>query len=107
MEQKTVLKALAALSQAHRLQLFRALVVAGKTGSTPSTLAKRITVAPATLSFHLKELMHAGLITQERNGRHLIYRADFQRMSDLLAYLTENCCLGETCIEPTATSCAR
>jgi DNA-binding transcriptional ArsR family regulator len=105
MKEITVLKALAALSQAHRLRVFRALVVAGKTGSTPSTIAKRLAVAPATLSFHLKELMNAGLITQERDGRNLIYRADFQRMNDLLAYLTENCCRGETVIEPAKISC--
>jgi DNA-binding transcriptional ArsR family regulator len=105
MKESTALKALAALSQAHRLRVFRALVVAGKAGSTPSAIAKRFTLAPATLSFHLKELMNAGLITQERDGRSLIYRADFQRMNDLLAYLTENCCLGETGIEPAKASC--
>jgi ArsR family transcriptional regulator, arsenate/arsenite/antimonite-responsive transcriptional repressor len=100
MKELAVLKSLAALSQANRLRVFRALVVAGKSGATPTTVAKRLKVSPATLSFHLKELLNAGLVTQERNGRNLIYRADFQRMDDLLAYLTENCCQGEKCAPP-------
>lgn len=100
MKQTIVLKSLAALSQAHRLRVFRALVVAGKAGSTPTTIAKGLKVSPATLSFHLKELLNAGLITQERSGRHLIYRANFPLMNDLLAYLTENCCQGEQCAGP-------
>ena len=62
--------------------------------------------AAATLSFHLKELMNAGLISQERNGRYLIYRVAFGQMNGLLAYLTENCCQGaEDCLDATATSC--
>jgi ArsR family transcriptional regulator, arsenate/arsenite/antimonite-responsive transcriptional repressor len=101
MKEPAVLKSLAALSQAHRLRVFRALVVAGKSGATPTNIAGRIKVSPATLSFHLKELLNAGLISQQRSGRNLIYRADFQRMNDVLAYLTENCCQGEICI-PTA-----
>ncbi|HEX9208599.1 MAG TPA: helix-turn-helix domain-containing protein [Steroidobacteraceae bacterium] len=107
MKEPAVLKSLAALAQAHRLRVFRALVVAGPAGSTPTTLAKRIKVSPATLSFHLKELLTAGLITQQRSGRHLIYRADFGRMNDLLAYLTENCCVGERCAEPVLPTCSR
>jgi ArsR family transcriptional regulator, arsenate/arsenite/antimonite-responsive transcriptional repressor len=107
MKEPVVLKSLGALSQAHRLRVFRALVVTGKAGSTPTTIAKRLKVPPATLSFHLKELLNAGLITQERSGRYLIYRADFQRMNDLLAYLTENCCHGEPCAEPVPTACKR
>ena len=97
MKEKTVLKALAALSQVNRLRLFRALVVAGQAGLTPSAIAKRLKVAPATLSFHLKELSNAGLITQERNGRNLIYRADYAAMTGLLTYMTENCCQGAAC----------
>jgi ArsR family transcriptional regulator len=100
MKEPAVLKSLAALSQARRLRVFRALVVAGKSGSTPTSIASRMKVSPATLSFHLKELLNASLITRERNGRTLIYRADFQHMNNLLAYLTENCCQGEECAQP-------
>jgi DNA-binding transcriptional ArsR family regulator len=107
MKEPAVLRSLDALSQAHRLRVFRALVVSGRAGSTPTTIAKRLKVSPATLSFHLKELLNAGLVTQERDGRHLIYRADFQRMNDLLAYLTENCCQGEQCAEPVQAACKR
>ena len=95
MKLSEVLRSLAALSQENRLKVFRALVTAGPAGSTPTTIARRLKLQPATLSFHLKELANAGLVTQERRGRQLIYRADYARMSSLLAYLTENCCRGE------------
>jgi len=62
-------------------------------------------IPPATLSFHLKELLSAGLVTQERQGRHLVYRASFERMNALLGYLTENCCQGEVCAPLASTSC--
>ncbi len=106
MEEKNVVKALAALAQANRLQVFRSLVIAGQQGSTPGELGEYLGVPNATLSFHLKELMNAGLISQERNGRNLIYRVDFGQMNGVLAYLTENCCLGaEDCLDASATSC--
>lgn len=95
MKESAVLKALTALAQLNRLRVFRKLVIAGHAGSTPTTIAKQMKLQPATLSFHLKELMNAGLVTQERSGRNLIYRADFARTNDLLAYLSENCCQGE------------
>ena len=97
MQEIDVVRALAALAQAVRLRVFRALVVAGPAGLTPGDLSAQLEVAANTLSFHLKELSHAGLITQERQGRHLIYRAAFDTMNALLAYLTENCCEGEAC----------
>lgn len=107
MEEKDVVKALAALAQASRLQVFRCLVVAGKPGATPGQLAQSLGVPGATLSFHLKELLGAGLISQERNGRYLTYRVEFARMNDLVAYLTENCCQGaESCLDATAIACA-
>ncbi|MBL0150087.1 MAG: helix-turn-helix transcriptional regulator [Ideonella sp.] len=106
MEEQDVVKALAALAQSSRLQVFRALVVAGPSGMTPGTMADGLGVPAATLSFHLKELMHAGLVSQERVGRNLIYRAAFDRMSELLAYLTHHCCQGEGCAVPSAASCA-
>jgi DNA-binding transcriptional ArsR family regulator len=79
--------------------------VAGQAGLTPGSLAETLGVAPNTLSFHLKELVHADLVTQERIGRNLIYRAQFDRMNAVLAYLTANCCQGETCLDPSVTRC--
>ncbi|KAA0089264.1 ArsR/SmtB family transcription factor [Trinickia soli] len=105
MEQKDVVRALAALAHELRLRVFRMLVVAGRGGLTPGTIAEELDVPNATLSFHLKELMHAGLVTQERDGRSLIYRTAFEQMNALLAFLTENCCQGEACLEPGADSC--
>ena len=99
--------ALAALAHPVRLGLFRALVVAGSGGLTPGVMHKESGVAPATLSFHLKELAMAGLVTQERASRNLIYRAEFERMNAVLGYLTKNCCQGESCgLEVTAPACA-
>lgn len=95
-EDQTVL-ALGALAHTQRLRVFRALVVAGLGGLTPSVLADQLDVARNTLSFHLKELSHAGLVTIEQQGRNLIYRADFSRMNGLLGYLTEHCCQGAPC----------
>ena len=97
MQETDVVRALDALAQEVRLRVFRALVVAGPAGLTPGDLAAQLEVAPNTLSFHLKELSHAGLISQERQGRNLIYRAAFDTMNALLAYLTENCCEGQGC----------
>ena len=97
MEEQDVIQALAALAQPVRLQVFRALVVAGPEGLTPTLLAAGLGVSPSSLSFHLKELTHAGLISQERASRHLIYRARFERMNGLMAYLTDNCCEGAAC----------
>jgi DNA-binding transcriptional ArsR family regulator len=105
MESNTVVKALAALAQASRLEIFRALVVAGKAGQTPGVLAETLGVTPNTLSFHLKELVNADLVTQERMGRNLIYRAQFERMAAVLTYLTQNCCQGQTCVADAATAC--
>jgi len=106
MEEQSIVKALAALAHPNRLQVFRSLVVAGKAGATPGQLGDQLGVPNATLSFHLKELMNAGLISQERSGRNLIYRVDFGQMNGLLTYLTENCCQGtETCLDTPATPC--
>ncbi len=81
------------------------MVVAGNEGLTPGALAERLEVAPNALSFHLKELAHAGLIGQERQGRHLIYRASFDSMNELLSYLTQHCCQGAACLLPDAVAC--
>ena len=92
---------MAALSQVNRLRLFRLLVVAGQHGATPGALGRKLKVSPATLSFHLKELVNSGLVTQQRDGRNLIYRADYAAMNELLGYMTENCCGGPAPAVPT------
>ena len=97
MQEDQAISALNALAHTQRLRVFRALVVAGPGGLTPSTLADQLDVARNTLSFHLKELAHAGLVTIEQQGRNLIYRADFTQMNGLLGYLTEHCCQGGVC----------
>ena len=104
MEDKIVIKALAALAQPNRLHIFRALVVQGAKGLTPALLAEQLGMPANTLSFHLKELMHAELISQERSGRNLIYRAQFAHMNAVLNYLTQNCCQGEACLSPSTTT---
>jgi len=105
-EERDVVQSLAALAQPIRLQVFRALVVRGASGLTPGAMAEGLGIPPNTLSFHLKELTHAGLVTQERASRNIIYRAAFDRMNTLLAYLTENCCQGDNCaVEATANPC--
>ncbi len=107
MEDMDAVKALAALAQVHRLRVYRALVVAGPNGLSPGTIAAQLELPAATLSFHLKELMFAGMVTQTREGRNLIYRASFDRMNALLAFLTANCCEGGPCeLRATASSCA-
>jgi DNA-binding transcriptional ArsR family regulator len=105
MEEKNVIQALAALAQPVRLQVFRALVVAGPAGLTPGVLAEQLGVPSTSLSFHLKELTHANLVSQKRDGRNLIYRAVFEQMNALLGYLTENCCQGEACLVDSSTAC--
>lgn len=106
MKEDVVVRSLAALAQPVRLQVFRALVVAGPLGMTPSTMAEGLGISSSALSFHLKELLHAGLVSQERASRHLIYRAEFAHMNALLAYLTQNCCQGEACaVDVQAAGC--
>ncbi len=97
MNEHTVIQSLAALAHEHRLRVFRALVVAGDEGLTPGVITEQLDIAPTKLSFHLKELANAGLVTQQRDGRNLIYRASYVHMNGLLAYLTENCCQGAEC----------
>ena len=104
-QESQTLRALTALSQAVRLRAFRELVVAGPTGMTPGAIAERLDVPPSSLSFHLKELVHADLVSAEPQGRHLIYRAQFDRMNALLGYLTEHCCGGQPCEVQVAAAC--
>ena len=97
MNEVSVIKALSALAQTNRLQIFRELVQKGTEGITPALISESLGIAANTLSFHLKEFMNADLISQERSGRNLIYRAQFDRMNAVLSFLTQNCCQGEPC----------
>jgi ArsR family transcriptional regulator len=106
MEEKTAIASLAALAQTMRLRIFRALVGAGPDGMTPGALSAMLDVPASTLSFHLKELTHAGLVTQERESRNLIYRPSITQMNDLLGYLTDHCCQGAPCGVVAASACA-
>lgn len=105
MEEQQIIRSLAALAQTHRLKVFRLLVVAGQQGLTPGALAEALELPAATLSFHLKELTNAGMVTQERVSRNMVYRAAFDHMNALLAYLTDNCCQGEACMPASTTAC--
>lgn len=95
MEIKDATLALAALGQATRLSIFRLLVEAGPDGLMAGDIAQALSLPGATLSFHLKELGGAGLIQGESRGRYICYRADFGAMTDLIAFLTRNCCGGK------------
>lgn len=103
MNEADVIRALSALAQDTRLRIFRMLVVAGPTGLQPGHMAETLGAPPNALSFHLKELVHAGLASSERDGRHLIYRAHFAQMNALLGFLTAHCCEGQPCeVQPVA-----
>lgn len=105
MEESDVVTALAALAHPVRLRVFRALVVSGPAGLTPGVMQEGLAIPATTLSFHLKELANAGLVTAERASRHLVYRAAFDRMNGVLGYLTENCCDGAACAPTAAALC--
>lgn len=92
MDQPQALAALGALAQETRLQLYRLLAASGPAGLSAGSIAERLGVIPSSLSFHLQNLVQAGLITQRRTGRQMIYAAECGTMSALLTYLTENCC---------------
>ncbi|WP_338768924.1 metalloregulator ArsR/SmtB family transcription factor [Massilia sp. METH4] len=97
MQTKEVLAALAALAQESRLAVFRLLVQAGPAGLAASKIADKLDIAPSSLSFHLKELTHAKLLSSKQEGRFVIYSADIQTMNGLIGFLTENCCGGVPC----------
>src|SRR5271163_3328611 len=108
MDKRAAIAALGALAQETRLDLFRLLVTIGPEGLPAGVIADRLGVLPASLSFHLQQLVHASLIAQRRLGRQPIYSAEYGAMNDLLAYLTENCCGRDTVCVPTcdpAASC--
>ncbi|SHM93109.1 DNA-binding transcriptional regulator, ArsR family [Duganella sacchari] len=97
MNTKQTLAALAALAQESRLAVFRLLVQTGPAGLAASKIGERLEIAPSSLSFHLKELTHAGLIGSRQDGRYVIYSADVGAMNGLINFLTENCCGGAPC----------
>ena len=98
MQTAAAIKGLAALAQESRLRIYRLLVQRGPEGIAAGTIAERLGIAGATLSFHLKELAHAGLVTPRQDGRFIYYSANYAAMNGLLAYLTENCCQGQGCL---------
>lgn len=104
METKNAVTALAALAQGSRLAIFRALVQAGPAGLAAGRISELTGIAPSSLSFHLKELSHAGLADSRQDGRFVIYSARFETMNGLLDYLTDNCCGGNPCTP--AAKCA-
>ena len=94
MDSNQIVQALAALAHETRLALFRMLVERGPEGLPAGVIAERLGIPPSSLTFHVQHLHRAGLITQRRMSRHLIYAAEFAAMKGLVAYLTENCCGG-------------
>jgi len=95
MESIAAVRALGALAQETRLSVFRLLVQQGPSGVAAGEIAEQLEIAPATLSFHLKELSHAGLVSARQDGRFIFYGANFETMNELLAYMTENCCAAD------------
>lgn len=102
MDSAAVVTALGALAQEHRLAVFRLLVQTGDEGMPAGAIAEALGVPNSSLSFHLAQLSRAGLVTQERKSRSLIYTADYAAMNALLGYLTENCCAGASCVPDAA-----
>jgi ArsR family transcriptional regulator len=97
METKNVISALSALAQESRLAVFRALVQTGPEGMAATKISEQIGIPPSSLSFHLKEMTHADLVTSRQDGRFVIYAANFKTMNGLIGFLTENCCGGNSC----------
>jgi ArsR family transcriptional regulator len=106
METKSAIGALAALAQESRLAVFRLLVQTGPGGMAASKIAEQLGVPSSSLSFHLKELTHAGLIVPRQDGRFILYSASFNTMNALVGFLTENCCGGNPCVPSTNAACA-
>jgi len=103
----SVIAALSALAQESRLAVFRLLVQAGPEGLAASKIAEILDIAPSSLSFHLKELTHANMISPKKAGRSLIYSTNFETMNALLGFLTENCCGGNVCSSASVSACSK
>jgi DNA-binding transcriptional ArsR family regulator len=106
METKAVVSALAALAQDSRLAVFRVLVQAGPAGLAAGKISELTHIPPSSLSFHLKELSHAGMVDSQQAGRFVIYTANFSTMNALLGFLTENCCGGNPCSPVCSPACS-
>jgi ArsR family transcriptional regulator, arsenate/arsenite/antimonite-responsive transcriptional repressor len=100
MDTKGAVAALGALAQASRLEVFRLLVRRGPAGLAAGEISERVGVPPTTLSFHLAQLSHAGLVTSRREGRSILYAADYGGMQGLMGFLTDNCCQEGSCAPP-------
>lgn len=105
MDTKQVITALAALAQESRLAVFRLLVQLGPEGMAASKIAEQLAIPSSSLSFHLKELSHAELIIARQDGRFIIYTANFNRMTELMTFLTDSCCGGNPCTPTPNLSC--
>jgi ArsR family transcriptional regulator len=105
METKHAVTALAALAQESRLTIFRLLVQVGPQGLAASKISEQLGIPPSSLTFHMKELSHAGLVTARSESRFVYYSANFERMNALMAFLTENCCGGNPCAPYCTTTC--
>ena len=105
MDSKLVVRALGALAHESRLAIFRTLVVAGREGMAAGDIAQQVGLAPSSLSFHLKDLSHAELVSARQEGRYVFYTANFEAMSSLIGFLTENCCAGAPCVESGSSNC--
>ncbi|TFW01827.1 ArsR family transcriptional regulator [Oxalobacteraceae bacterium OM1] len=106
MENNAVIAALSALAQDSRLAVYRLLVQAGPEGMAATRIAEQLDIPPSSLSFHLKELAHADLVSQKKAGRSLIYSANFSTMNSLIGFLTENCCGGNVCSPVRVSTCS-
>lgn len=106
METRDAIAALSALAQDSRLAVYRLLVTVGPAGMAATKIAEHLGLVSSSLSFHLKELSHAGLIVPRQEGRYVIYAANFDTMNSLIGFLTENCCGGNPCSPLRSHACA-
>jgi ArsR family transcriptional regulator, arsenate/arsenite/antimonite-responsive transcriptional repressor len=106
MNAKQAVTALGAIAHDHRLAIYRMLVEKGPDGLAAGEIAGKLDMPPSSLTFHLQQMLHAGLVSQRRLGRQLIYAADFTAMNGLVSYLTENCCGGAASCAPACNPAA-
>ncbi|PRY98976.1 ArsR family transcriptional regulator [Jezberella montanilacus] len=105
MKSKNAISALLALAQESRLVIFRTLVQVGPSGMSAGKIGQVTEIAPSSISFHMKELVNAEMVTARKDGRFIIYTANFDTMSELIAFLTENCCGGNPCLSTSTQTC--